>query len=141
MQHNPRTVLRQVPNLLLARFLSRHAGFSDFNWGRITETHIEPVYECWQGLPKAEKDPISTAILQVASLSNPSGTSTLVSTAQDSGIDIRPQVCAMKNAYERAFWCMLEYPEVFNDSRTLAHNRRDAAKIQAEMDRPCAATG
>jgi hypothetical protein len=27
----------------------------------------------------------------------------------------------MKNGYERAFWCMLEHPEVFHNGRTLAH--------------------
>ena len=43
MQHNPRTVLRQVPNRLLARFLSRYPGFSDFKWGRIAAAAKVPL--------------------------------------------------------------------------------------------------
>jgi len=121
MPYNPRTVLRQVPNLLLARFFSPHAGFVGFDWGRLNETQIEPIYECWQRMPKAEKDPVSAVFLQVHAVANPGGTSTLVAAARDGGIDIRQQVSGMKNAYERAFWCMLEHPDVFHNGRTLAH--------------------
>ncbi len=121
MQYNPRTILRQVPNFLLARFFSPHPAFDGFDWSRLKETQIEPIYECWQQMPKAERDGISALFLQVHALANPSGTSTLVMAARDVGIDIRPQVCAMNNAYERAFWCMLERPEVFHNGRTLAH--------------------
>jgi hypothetical protein len=121
MQHNPRTVLRQVPNLLLARFFSRHIGFSEFDWSRIKETQIEPIYECWQRMPETDRHPIGSLLRQVQALANPHGTTTLVTTARDCGLDIRLEVCAMKNAYERAFWCMLEHPEVFHHGRTLAH--------------------
>jgi hypothetical protein len=121
MQYNPRTVLRQVPNVLLARFFSPHPGFSGLEWIWLKEKEIEPVYECWQRMPKAEKDAISTALRQVHALANPAGTSTLVAAGRDSGIDIGPQLSAMKNAYERALWCMLEHPEVFHNGRTLTH--------------------
>ena len=121
MHHNPRTVLRQVPKLLLARFFSRHIGFSEFDWSRIKETQIEPIYECWQRMPETDRHPIGSLLRQVQALANPHGTTTLVTTARDSGLDIRLEVCAMKNAYERAFWCMLEHPEVFHHGRTLAH--------------------
>ena len=121
MQYNPRTVLRQVPNSLLARFFSRFLGFAGFDWSRLRETEVESVYECWQRLPKPERDLISSVFLQVHALANPGGTATLIVAARDGGLDIRAQLCAMQNAYERAFWCMLEHPNVFHNGRTLAH--------------------
>lgn len=39
----------------------------------------------------------------------------------DVDLTIRAQISAMQNAYERAFWCMLEHPGVFHNGRTLAH--------------------
>jgi hypothetical protein len=121
MPYNPRTVLRQVPNLLLARLFSPHTGFAGLDWSRLKETQIEPIYERWQQMPKADKEPISTMFRQVHALANPGGTGTLVASARDGGIDIRQQVSGMKNSYERAFWCMLEHPDVFHNGRTLAH--------------------
>jgi hypothetical protein len=121
MQYNPRTVLRQVPNFLLARFFSRFAGFAGFDWSRLRETEVESTYECWHRLPKAERDLVSSVFRQIHALANPGGTGTLVAAARDSGLDIRAQISAMQNAYERAFWCMLEHPDVFHNGRTLAH--------------------
>ncbi len=107
--------------MLLARLFSRYAGFARFEWSRLTETQVEPIYEYWQRMPKAERDLVSTVFLQVHAIANPGGTGTLVAAARDSGIDICQQISGMKNAYERAFWCMLEHPDVFHNGRTLAH--------------------
>jgi len=121
MPFNPRTVLRQVPNLHLARFFSSYNGFAGFDWNRLTGTQIEPIYECWQRLPKPDRDAISSVVRQIHALANPGGAGTLVAAARDIGLDIRAQISSMQNAYERAFWCMLEHPEVFHNGRTLAH--------------------
>ena len=121
MQHNPRTVLRQVPNVLLARFFSRYSSFSEFGWSRISETQIEPIYESWQRMPEADRHATGNLFRQVQALADPHGTATLIAAARDSGLDVVQEVTAMKNAYERAFWCMLEHPDVFHNGRTLAH--------------------
>jgi len=121
MQYNPRTVLRQVPNSLLTRFFSRFAAFAAFDWSRLKETEIESIYERWQRMPTAERDLISSVFRQIHALANPGGTGTLIAAARDTGLDIRAQICAMQNAYERAFWCMLEHPDVFHNGRTLTH--------------------
>ena len=121
MQFNPRTVLRHVPNSHLACFFSSYNGFAGFGWSRLIRNQIEPIYECWQRLPKADRDAINSILRQVHALSNPGGAGTLVASARDCGLDIRAQICAMQDAYERAFWCMLEHPEVFHNARTLAH--------------------
>ncbi|MCL4854734.1 MAG: hypothetical protein KJZ78_25520, partial [Bryobacteraceae bacterium] len=99
MQHNPRTVLRQVPNFLLARFFSPYASFAGFDWSRIRENRIEPVYERWQQVPDPERHQIGNRLRQVQALATPVGTATLIAAAQDAGVDIVPEIRTMKNAY------------------------------------------
>lgn len=120
-QYNPRTVLRQVPNLLLARFFSPYPGFSGFDWSQVKEAHPEPIFERWQQLPEGERRRIGSVFRQVHALANPSGTGVLIESARDNGLDIVEELRAMKNAHQRAFWCLLEHPEVFDNARTLSH--------------------
>jgi hypothetical protein len=42
MQYNPRSFIRQVPNSLLASFFSRYAGFSGFDWTRLSVPLLRP---------------------------------------------------------------------------------------------------
>jgi len=52
---------------------------------------------------------------------NPHGTPVLVEAASEDGIDIAAAVRSMKNAYERAFWVLLEHPDIFEHARTQFH--------------------
>jgi len=121
VQFTPHTFLRQVPNALLERFFSRYGEFTGFDWASTKETCIGPVFEVWQGLPEAERRRISGAFRQVHALANSRGTTVLIEAARDHGLEIAPAMRAMKNAHERAFWCFLQHPEVFENARTLLH--------------------
>jgi hypothetical protein len=121
MPYNPRSFLRQVPNSLQARFFSRYDAFSGFDWSHLKETQVEPVFERWQQMPEAERRQVGNVFRQVHSMASSRGTRVLVEAARDRGLEIAPDLGARKNAYDRAFWCFLDHPEVFANARTLNH--------------------
>ena len=121
MTYNPRSFLRQVPNALQVRFFSRYDAFSGFDWSHRKETQVEAVFARWQQMPEAERRQVGNVFRQVHSMANSRGTRVLVEAARDRGLEIAPDLGAKKNAYDRAFWCFLDHPEVFANGRTLDH--------------------
>ena len=118
---NPRLLLRQVPNALLARFFSRFGGFAKFDWRQLKEVQVEDVFEQWQELPEAERRQVYQTFRRIYSMATPRGTRVLIEAAHDLGLDIARDMGARKNAYERAFSCLLDHPDLFENARILDH--------------------
>jgi hypothetical protein len=119
--YNPRSVIRHIPNALLARLFEQFPEFSDFDWKELGETQAEPVFERWQALAEPERNRIDMVFRKVHSLADSLGTTVLIEAARDCSREIAAEIGAKENAYERALWCHLEHPTIFEDARTLAH--------------------
>jgi hypothetical protein len=121
MPYNPRLILRQVTNSLLAAFFSRYSGFSGFNWNRLSETNVEPIFATWQQLPEPERFEVSRIFREAHSLATASRITTLIEAARDSGIDITQEMRARRSGAERALWCYMHHLSVFESALTLTH--------------------
>jgi hypothetical protein len=119
--YNPRSVIRHIPNALLARLFKEFSEFADLDWSEFAETKPEPVFERWQELVEPERNRIDMVFRKVHSLADSLGTTVLIEAARDHSREIAAEIGAKENAYERAIWCYLEYPMIFEDARTLAH--------------------
>jgi hypothetical protein len=117
--YNPRSFLRQVPNALLARFFSGFGGFAEFVWRKLKETEVEGVLEQCQKLPEAERRQVNATFRRINSMATLRGTQVLIEVAHDRGLDIAQDMAAGKNAYERAFSCLLDHPDVFENATIL----------------------
>jgi len=120
-QYNPRSILRQIPNTLLDRFFAQFPEFSDLDWSALKETQIEPVFERWQAMPDPVRHQIGMVFRKVHSLADSVGTTVLIESARDRGLEIAEEISTKQNGYGRALWCFLEHPEIFDNARTLAH--------------------
>jgi len=120
-QYNPRSILRNIPNALLERFFGQFPEFGDFDWTGIKEAQIEPVFERWQAMPEPQRHRVDVVFRKVHSLADSVGTAVLIEAARDRGLEISAQISSKQNAHERALWCYLEHPQMFEDARTLAH--------------------
>ena len=120
-QYNPRSILRQIPNVLLNRFFAQFSEFSDFDWSALKEAQIEPVFERWQAMPDPERHRVDVVFRKVYSLADSCGTTVLIESARDRGLEIAEEIRTKQNAYGRALWCFLEHPQIFDNARTLAH--------------------
>ena len=77
-QYNPRSILRQIPNVLLNRFFAQFSEFSDFDWSALKEAQIEPVFERWQAMPDPERHRVDVVFRKVYSLADSCGTTVLI---------------------------------------------------------------
>jgi hypothetical protein len=119
--YNPRVVIEKTPNALLQQFLSKFPRFADLEWKHLAENNVEPILQRVRGPDDSDRRLIAVRFRQVHSLANPSGTTVLIASCRDCGFEITDEWAAKKNAYERAFWCLVEHPEVFDSERIYAY--------------------
>jgi hypothetical protein len=46
-EYQPRRFFRNAPNRLLERYFAKHKALSEVDFGALTETQVEPIYEAW----------------------------------------------------------------------------------------------
>ena len=118
--YNPRVVVEKTPNALLAKFLSRYKAFSDLDWKKLAENDAEPILQRVRASEDSARRLIGVRFRQVHALSDSRGTAVLIAAARDQVPDIADQLATKKNAYERAFWCLVEYPKLFDSEQVYA---------------------
>ena len=119
--YTPRIVVGRTSNALLQRFLSDHRPFDDLDWKKLKENDVEPILQHLQTLEDAEQRQIGVAWRKVHDLADAQGTTVLIAAGRDVGLNIGDELAAKRNAYERAFWCLLEYPHLLDSQRIYAH--------------------
>ena len=119
--YTPRTVVGRTSNALLQRFLSDHRPFDDLDWKKLKENDAEPILQRLQMLEEAQRRQIGVAWRKVHDLADAQGTAVLIAAGRDAGLNIANDLAAKRNAYERAFWCLLEYPHLLDSQRVYAH--------------------
>ena len=118
---NPLSFLRHVPTPILEQFFSSYPTFTGFDWSEVTERNVEAVLDRCNSMPAAERARVFTVFRNVESLSNSLGTRILLQAARDLDLEITAAIRESKNSYERALWCHLEHPRLFECARTLLH--------------------
>lgn len=119
--YNSLVVLEKTPNGLLKKFLSHFAVFSDLDWNGLKENDVEPIRHQIQQSQEVDRRLISVRLRQVHTLAESRGTKVLIAAASKQGLEIKEQMAAKKNAYERAFWCLVEYPNLFDSEKVYAY--------------------
>ena len=46
-EYQPRRFFRNAPNRLLQRYFAKHYVLSEVDFGALTETQVEPIYQAW----------------------------------------------------------------------------------------------
>lgn len=119
--YNQRVVVEKTPNAILQRFLSKFPAFADLDWNNLAENAVEPILSRLQTSDEADKRQIRVRFRQAHALGDSPGTAVLIAAGRDCKLDIADELAAKKNSYERAFWCLLEHPELFDSPRVYAH--------------------
>jgi len=119
--YNPRVVVEKTPNVLLRRFLSPYKAFSDLDWKTLAENDAEPILQRLPALDEADRHYIGVRWRQVHALADSMGTAVLSEAGRDCQLDVADRLAAMKNAYERAFWCLVEHPRLLDHQRVYAY--------------------
>ena len=118
--YNPRVVVQKTPNALLKKYLSAHSGFQKFDWTKLSENDSEPILTCLRSVDADERHKIGKRFRQVHALASPAGTATLVK-AGERIPGLAKLLKSRKNAFERAFWCLVEHPALFDSEMVCAY--------------------
>lgn len=119
--YNPRVVVEKTPNALLEKFLSPYKSFLDFDWTKLPEADAEPILQRVRAAEESDRRLIGVRFRQVHALANSRGTAVLIAASGDQLPDLAIHLAARKNAYERAFWCLVEHPKLFDSEPVYAH--------------------
>lgn len=118
---NPRVVVEKTPNALLKRFLSEFPRFSGLNWKSLAETDVEPILQRVRASADHVRRFIWVRFQQAHALADSHGTAALIAAGRDCNLEIANDLATKKNAYERAFWCLVEHPVLFDSERIYAY--------------------
>ena len=118
--YNTRVVVQKTPNALLKKYLSAHSSFHDFDWSKLSENDAEPILVCLRSMGTDERQKIGSRFRQVHALASPTGTATLTK-AGERIPGFAALLKARKNAFERAFFCLTDYPELFDSEMVCAY--------------------
>ncbi len=127
LPYNPRTVIKKTSNALLQQFLSPHQAFSGFNWEKLEEDDPEPIIQRLPALEDAVRREIAIRWRQVHALADSAGTAVLGEAARDAKLpgsgklNFADTLATLRNGHERAFWCLVNHPSLFDDQRVYAH--------------------
>jgi len=119
--YNPRIVVEKTPIALLKKFLSPFKAFAGLDWKTLAEDYAEPILQRVRAAEDADRRLIGVRFRQVHALANSRGTAVLIAASGDQYPGLAMQLAARKNAYERAFWCLVEHPKLFDSELVYAH--------------------
>ena len=121
---DPRRVLKEVSNRLLAEFFARRGGLPGVPWDELGETDIEPVFEAWQKMPEAEHLEVQVILQDVNELADERGLNVLVEEICRRAPDRADDLAALEGRHDKAMWAYLHAPLAFDEAALFA--RADA---------------
>jgi len=137
IEYNPRKFLLLIPLPMLRQYFDRRGVLAELNWDELTENDYETLYGAWQALPTRAREAIGADFLNVAGLATKQGVQVIIEEGKFHNKDLVTELAARPSHSEKAFYILLEYPDVFRVASQLNyaenltrywHRRRDLPK-------------
>jgi len=100
---------------------SRLWRFADIDWKELAENDAEAILQRVRKLDETDRRLIGVRFRQVHALANSRGTTVLIAAVGARGKELAAHLEGKKNAYERAFWCLVEHPKLFDSEPVYAY--------------------
>lgn len=122
-QYQPRRFFRYAPNRLLHQYLTDRQVLGEVDFGALTETQVEPIYEAWLKLPEEARNEIEQDFQEIDELATEGGSKAILDEARWHGEDLAGEFAALSGFHEHAFWTFLERPKYWRGA--VAFHRAD----------------
>ena len=122
-QYHPRRFFRNAPNRLLKQDFTSRNGLTGVDFGALTETQVEPVYEAWILLPESARNDMEQDFQEIDELASEGGSKAILDEARWHGEDLAGRFAALDDFYGHSFWTFLERPKYWRGA--LAFHRAD----------------
>ncbi len=110
-EYQPKRFFRHAPHRLLKRYFAERGVLAEVDFGKLTETQVEPIYEAWLNLPEDARNEMERDFQEVDDLATEGGTKAILDEARFHGEDLAEQLAKLKGFHERALWTLLERPK------------------------------
>ena len=137
-EYQPRRFFRNAPNRLLQRYFAKHNVLSEVDFGALTETQVEPIYEAWLKLSDDARKEMEQDFQDIDELATEGGSKAILDEARWHGEDLAEQFASLTGFHEHAFWTFLERPKYWQGA--LAFHHADTVPFIGVSARTCPAS-
>ena len=81
-QYSPRSFFRHAPNAMLKRYFAKHGALAEYDFGSITETKIESIYQAWLSLPDTQRGEMERDFKAIDALACEGGVKAIIDEAE-----------------------------------------------------------
>lgn len=120
-EYQPRRFFRNAPNRLLQQYFSSRKALGEVNFGALTETQVEPIYDAWLKLPDEARKEMEQDFQDIDELASEGGSNAILDEADFHGEDLAEQFASLTGFYEHSFWTFLERPKYWSGALALRH--------------------
>jgi len=103
-EYQPRRFFRNVPNRLLQQYFSSHKALEEVDFGALTETQVDPIYEAWLKLPEDVRNEMEQDLQEIDELATEAGSKAILDEARWHGEELAEQFASLTGFHEHAFW-------------------------------------
>lgn len=121
-QYQHRQFFRRVPNALLARYFETRDVELDVDFGELTKTQVEPIFEAFTALPKKQQAAMEVDFQDINALANDGGIDALNNEAAFYEDATFPEaISSIDGLHAKAMWAFLHKPEYWKGAAALLH--------------------
>ncbi len=121
-QYQHRQFFRRVPNALLARYFEAREVALDVDFGDLTETQVEPIFEAFTTLPVDQQADMEVDFQDINALATDGGIEALRNEAAFYDDEAFPEAISTIDGYHaKAMWAFLHKPEYWKGASALLH--------------------
>jgi hypothetical protein len=120
-EYQPRRFFRNAPNRLLERYFAARNVLSEVDFGALTETQIEPIYQAWLKLSDDARKEMEQDFRDIDELATEGGSKAILDEARWHGEDLAEQFASLTGFHEHASWTFLERPKYWQGALAFHH--------------------
>ncbi len=94
-EYQPRRFFRHAPNRLLRRYFAAHNVLPEVDFGALTETQVEPIYEAWLKLSDDARKEMEQDFQGIDGLATEGGSKAILDEARWHGEDLAEQFASL----------------------------------------------
>lgn len=109
--YSPRSFFRHAPNGMLKKYFDKRDVLTEYDFGEIAETRIEPIYQAWLSLPDAKRGEMERDFREIDALACEGGVKAIMDEAEWHGENLADILDEHDGLHDKAFWVFLERPK------------------------------
>ena len=120
-EYQPRRFFRNAPNRLLRLYFAARNMLSKVDFGTLTETQVEPIYQASLTLSDDARKETEQDFQDIDELATEGGSKAILDEARWHGEDLAEQFASLTGFHEHAFWTFLERPKYWQGALAFHH--------------------